>query len=203
MPYKDPQKNREAARAWRQTHPEAVRERQRIYYLMHRGEVLERVKTHAQAHRASLREYQRTYRQEHLDAIRERKRSHRLVHREADLDRQRAYHQSHQEALCAYQRVYAAAHPAIGQAANTRRRARKSALPGTLTAEQWLAIQVAYKHRCAYCGAKPKKLTQDHVVPISKGGGTTSDNIVPACRSCNSSKHTGPPPVIPPVRLLI
>jgi 5-methylcytosine-specific restriction endonuclease McrA len=32
------------------------------------------------------------------------------------------------------------------------------------------------------------KLTQEHVIPVSRGGGTTAENIVPACGKCNSSK---------------
>lgn len=35
----------------------------------------------------------------------------------------------------------------------------------------------------------PHNLTMDHVVPISKGGKTTIDNVIPACSSCNSSKQ--------------
>jgi 5-methylcytosine-specific restriction endonuclease McrA len=41
--------------------------------------------------------------------------------------------------------------------------------------------------RCYYCGLE-RKLTQDHVVPLSKGGSHSKDNVVAACRSCNSSK---------------
>lgn len=40
--------------------------------------------------------------------------------------------------------------------------------------------------QCAYCNAPAT--TWDHVVPISKGGRTTPDNILPACAPCNSSK---------------
>lgn len=40
---------------------------------------------------------------------------------------------------------------------------------------------------CSYCG-KPTATTSDHVVPYSKGGTTTLDNLTPACPSCNSSK---------------
>jgi 5-methylcytosine-specific restriction endonuclease McrA len=42
-------------------------------------------------------------------------------------------------------------------------------------------------HACQYCGTK-KRLTLDHVVPRSKGGGHAWDNVVTACESCNSLK---------------
>lgn len=42
---------------------------------------------------------------------------------------------------------------------------------------------------CAYCGEYLGKNKQiDHVVPISKLGADTLDNIVFACQSCNTSK---------------
>lgn len=76
-----------------------------------------------------------------------------------------------------------------------RRRARLArADVNDFTAQQWDMLQRAFKHRCAYCDRRYKgRLTQDHVVPISKGGAHTASNIVPACRSCNSRKRTGPP----------
>jgi len=43
---------------------------------------------------------------------------------------------------------------------------------------------------CQYCGATPGRagLTLDHVMPRSRGGLTTWDNIVVACRACNMRK---------------
>ena len=43
---------------------------------------------------------------------------------------------------------------------------------------------------CQYCGQEHKthQLTFDHVIPRSKGGLTSWDNIVAACRDCNSTK---------------
>lgn len=41
---------------------------------------------------------------------------------------------------------------------------------------------------CEYCGAG-ENLSADHLVPTSKGGPDTGDNLVRACRSCNSSKN--------------
>lgn len=43
------------------------------------------------------------------------------------------------------------------------------------------------QHRCQYC-ATTKRLTLDHVIPRSKGGLHTWDNVVAACQRCNSLK---------------
>ena len=85
-----------------------------------------------------------------------------------------------------------------------KRRARKRNAPVCdLTTEEWEFIKKLYDYRCAYCGKKMKRLTQDHITPLSKGGSHTMVNIVPACRSCNSKKHVGPPlkPVQPSLPL--
>ncbi len=43
------------------------------------------------------------------------------------------------------------------------------------------------KMTCQYCGSRAQ-LTVDHVIPRSKGGGSTWDNIVAACAPCNRRK---------------
>jgi len=40
---------------------------------------------------------------------------------------------------------------------------------------------------CVYCGAS-EDLAMDHVIPISKEGADTANNLVTACRPCNSRK---------------
>lgn len=43
--------------------------------------------------------------------------------------------------------------------------------------------------RCVYCGTTPPpKLHADHLIPRYRGGLDSADNLVWACRSCNSSK---------------
>lgn len=43
-------------------------------------------------------------------------------------------------------------------------------------------------HQCQYCGCKDGKLTVDHIIPRTKGGKGTWENLVCACVSCNSKK---------------
>ena len=43
-------------------------------------------------------------------------------------------------------------------------------------------------HRCCKCGRKTSKLEIDHIIPISKGGKSTMDNLQTLCHSCNAAK---------------
>ena len=42
--------------------------------------------------------------------------------------------------------------------------------------------------RCVYCGDTGGRLTLDHVVPRSKGGGSEWENVVTSCAPCNLRK---------------
>lgn len=84
-----------------------------------------------------------------------------------------------------------------------RRRARVlGAAISDLTRAQWEEIKKQYAYRCAYCGKKPMKLTQDHVIPLARGGNHTASNIVPACKPCNSRKNVHAAPDFQPTLLL-
>jgi len=80
-----------------------------------------------------------------------------------------------------------------GKASNARRHARRrQRLKDTandLTDEQWQVILEIFDNRCAYCGFVNGELHRDHVVPLTQGGDLTVGNVVPACTSCNQSKH--------------
>jgi len=44
------------------------------------------------------------------------------------------------------------------------------------------------KYTCQYCGKQMRDLTLDHVVPKSRGGGHSWENLVSACKPCNHRK---------------
>ena len=62
---------------------------------------------------------------------------------------------------------------------------------GKYTANEWLEIKHKYDNKCLSCGrAEPEvKITPDHVIPLSKGGNNTIDNIQPLCWGCNAAKQ--------------
>ena len=63
-------------------------------------------------------------------------------------------------------------------------------------------------HRCQYCGRRfsSSELSLDHVIPRSRGGETTWENVVCACLECNVKKGGRTPHeahmklVAPPIR---
>jgi 5-methylcytosine-specific restriction endonuclease McrA len=46
---------------------------------------------------------------------------------------------------------------------------------------------------CVYCGEHHIKMTIDHIIPKSQGGGSTFENCVACCRACNVSKGNRTP----------
>ena len=96
----------------------------------------------------------------------------------------------HRTKTLAAVKAYQRAHPEVGIANGKRRRAAKAgSIINDFSAAQWIEPQIAFDHRCAYCGKRAKgHLTQDHITPVTQGGNHTLKNIVPSCRSCNSKK---------------
>ena len=43
-------------------------------------------------------------------------------------------------------------------------------------------------HTCQYCGKKTRQMTLDHVIPRSRNGPHTWENVVSACVACNRHK---------------
>jgi len=80
-----------------------------------------------------------------------------------------------------------------------RRRAREKSLPVGFTQSDWRRCLDYFGNVCAVCN-RPRglwhTLAADHWIPLSKGGPTTPDNIVPLCHGidgCNNTKAGNDP----------
>jgi len=117
--------------------------------------------------------------------------------------RRKAHYEANHEAALAYSVKFRKEHPEVVKRALTtwrinnpekvrahwhKRRAAKLGNGGAYTYEQWIALCDKYHNRCLCCGKK-KKLTADHVVPLSKGGTSWIENIQPLCLLCNLIKN--------------
>jgi 5-methylcytosine-specific restriction endonuclease McrA len=88
--------------------------------------------------------------------------------------------------------------PEKKKAIGARYRARKHSLPHDFTGSDWQYALDYFNGCCAYCGNPPglwNRLAVEHYIPVTDPGcpGTVPTNIVPACQSCNSSKHDALP----------
>lgn len=140
---------------------------------------LARAKAQRDADKEKSREYARQWRAKFPDKVKEGQKRHYQENKEKEREDSKRYRAAHPEKYKEYRR---------------QRRARLAEVECTLTVAQWEEVQMRYKYQCAYCGKSKVNLTMDHVVPISKGGSHTADNIVPACKTCNSSKQAGSAP---------
>jgi len=71
-------------------------------------------------------------------------------------------------------------------------RAKSANLPATLMLDEWLETLNHFGWMCAYCQTRKYTLLE-HFIPLGHGKGTTTDNCVPACHSCNNIKQAWNP----------
>lgn len=88
-----------------------------------------------------------------------------------------------------YHRRYVKNNPERISHLKARRYAREKDAEGSHTLEEWQNLKHKHDNKCVHCG-ETKKLTKDHIVPLSKGGTDYINNIQPLCRNCNSKKWT-------------
>lgn len=180
----------ESTKAWRKANPEKEKAISRRYYLKNRDELRES----GRAKYAKNAEKNRRERRERYWKNPEKSRKH---HREyvranqVELQRKRRiYEDKNKEHIKETKKQYRQANPEKGIMYGLQRRARQKEVESTLTEEEWQLILERHFYSCHYCGRKGSKLHREHKIPLSKGGGYTKENIVPACQRCNSRKST-------------
>ena len=139
-----------------------------------------------------IREYNSSYYKNEKEVIKNSNKNYYWKNRVTILNKKRRYYQLNKDKLYKsklrwnnknkeHYKVLNAKH------AHIRRQNKKRGVID-FTSTDWQQCLTYFNHQCAYCGST-ESLEQEHVIPVSRGGHYTPDNIIPACRSCNASKN--------------
>jgi 5-methylcytosine-specific restriction endonuclease McrA len=169
----------------------------RQYYYDNREKTLEDVGKYREKNKEKISEYKKQYYIENKKDIRQYKKKWYQKNRDFVLKRAEQYRIENEEVIKEKKRLYNLNNPGNSNIRAQRYRTRKRKLPATLTAKQWTGIKRDFNNSCAYCGMTEKehirefneRLHQEHFIPLSEGGEYSHNNIIPACKSCNSSKQ--------------
>ena len=199
MPHKDP----EAARAYHLAYRTKNKAKISAYKRHNRAKHAIQEKAYKKHIKSKLLLRQRPTRLRIKPEFAAREKAYKKAHKAETALKRRAKDAANRPKINAAKRAAYAANPAFVLAYNKQRRAIRFKAPiADLTPAQWIEIQSAQNHLCWYCGKRCKgRLTQDHIIPLSKGGAHTLHNVIGACRSCNAKKGTKAPPV--PVQPLL
>lgn len=160
-------------RAYKKAYDEAHKEEIAAYRIKRGQELLNKKK-----------EYYRANRERILANVKARS----IVQRDKILAYQADYYEANTDKVKERVGRYRKNNPDKKQHLENRRRASKFKNGGSHTLEQRLEKFGSLGNVCFYC-KEPKPLTVDHNIPLSRGGTDNIDNILPACRSCNSKKN--------------
>jgi len=179
-----------------QTHKEQVDRKNKAYKDAHLEQDRAYHKAYAEAHKEHLSEYHAMYYEENKEQMLENNKQNYQENREQKLASQQAYREANKEKVADSKRRYAKTEGGriSARAHGYKRRAQKRESGGTHTPKQLREQLERQKRRCYYSACGHAKLIgvawhADHVVPLSRGGSNSIENIVIACPDCNLRKH--------------
>ena len=180
------------SRVERAANLEQYRAREQEYVKTNKDHYRELKRAHQKANPEKYEEARRKYRETHREEINEKAKERRQQDLEHYREIGRKSYERNAEERRRYSAEYFKLHPEKSVEASNRRRAQKLASGGSHTEEEWQSLKVFYDYKCLCCGKREPeiRLTRDHVIPLTKGGTDSIDNVQPLCARCNSKKNS-------------
>lgn len=163
----------------------------------HRDKLREKWKRKRINNREKLRLKQLDYRRRHLDECRRKNRKWHWDNREHRRDYMRSYYERNQETIKARAKAFYNADKARWWNYNQKRRSLLEQASANLEIIRRFVKRIKSKPfcYCYYCGIRTqtKGAHFDHIIPISKGGQHSIENLCVTCPNCNLSKNDSIP----------
>lgn len=182
--------HKEYGRDYRAKNSERISERLKRYYEENRERVGEkkRLRRESEEVRQGERERSRRNYLEHKEEYRERTYKWRHENPEKEREHKRVYRERHKEGIKKYRSCFRREHPEKDLAYGARRRMLIGA-----KMDNEIDIKRIYKRDrdiCYLCGKKVKKSERhlDHVIPLSRGGAHSEENLRVTHGRCNLIK---------------
>lgn len=160
-------------------------------------------KAYNDTHKKEKAEYDKKYRMQNIERLKAKQIEYTSTHKVEKAQYDKKYRERQGEARRADKRAYyhdrggkqtaqkwyKANYELAKAHAKTSEYKRRSLTAGKISAAELVQWKRNQPHFCVYCGKTGADFTIDHIEPLSKGGKHATENLVYACRSCNSSKQ--------------
>lgn len=182
---------------YRVRNKEKVNKNQREYRAENKEKIARYQEQYYEEYRAKNKEklarYHKQYNEENKEKRARYQEQYYEDNKEKIAKRNKQYYEDNKEKYARCRKQYYQSEQGRKNHAKARqnRRARKAQLPNTLTIEEYEDNLKHFNHSCAYCECELDEGNHhmEHVHPISRGiYGTTKENCIPSCDSCNLSK---------------
>lgn len=173
------------------------KECQKLYYKINKKHIQQYSKKYYLKNRERKIEYQRQFYKENKEYYKEYNEQWKEENKDYCKEYRKQWYHENKDHCRKYRKQYRKENIEMERLRTQKRRTKQKKLPATLTLEQWTSIKEDFNNQCAYCGMTEEEhlkqfgeqLHQEHFIPLSEGGEYAHNNIIPACRSCNSSKN--------------
>lgn len=181
---------REVKRAYYESNRESIKKKTNEYYHQNKDKIAVRTKASREKNKIERSLYDKKRYAIMGEKIRERRRQYYKDNRSIEIVKNRKNYLKNKERYYEKFKIWLSVNTERTKALKRAYRVRKYSAEGSHTTQQWIELVEKYNYCCLKCKKQfpIEKLTQDHVVPLSKGGSNYIENIQPLCRSCNTGK---------------
>ena len=176
----NPEKSRESSVAWANKNPARKKETNKAWRVANKEKISEKGRKYREENPERIKAYGEKYRAENSGLMTAYAADRRKSNPQKVKDQKKKWAEENPEALRTGWR---------------NRRARKRNAPGKLSKDISGVLFHKQNGRCIYCQVDLTTVVQhlDHIMPLSRGGSNTDDNVQLLCARCNLRKNDKDP----------